>query len=198
MDKNTPANDKDIDRRITRTRARIQDALFSLMKETPYQKIRVSQIADAADISRSTFYLHYETKDALLLGIVDEIIDDYFKAVEEARSGKRESPARLLFSKWQQHIDQLGLVVEAGMEYRIYQRLRVFNKRRGDAVESKNALLDDYIRTMLDGASFALLLRWTKDNANVPVEQMTQIFEALNIDHLFRSLEDDMPDFGVK
>ena len=196
MNKHTPLNANDIDRRIKKTQARIQNALFSLMKETPYQKIRVSQIAKAADISRSTFYLHYETKDALLLGIVDEIIDEYFKGIEEVRSGKGENPARLLFSKWQQHIDQLALVVEAGMEYRIYQRLRAYNKLRGDAVESKNALLDETIRTMLDGALFALLLRWTRDHASVPADQMAQIFEALNIEDLFRTLENEMPDFG--
>lgn len=196
MNKYSPLNDNTIDRRIKKTQTRIQNALFSLMKEMPYQKIRVSQISKAADISRSTFYLHYETKDALLLGIVDEIIDEYFRAIENVRLGRGDSPARLLFSKWQQHIDQLALVVEAGMEYRIYQRLRAYNKLRGDEVESENALLDDTIRTMLDGALFALLLRWTRDHAVVPAQQMAQIFEALNIEALFRFLENEMPDFG--
>lgn len=196
MNKYSPLKDNAIDRRVRKSQTRIQNALFSLMKEMPYQKIRVSQIAKAADISRSTFYLHYETKDALLLGIVDEMIDEYFHAIENVRLGRGESPARLLFLKWQQHIDHLALVVEAGMEYRIYQRLRAYNKLRGDAVESENALLDDTIRTMLDGALFALLLRWTRDHAVVPAKQMAKIFEALNIEALFETLENEMPDFG--
>jgi hypothetical protein len=56
--------------------------------------------------------------------------------------------------------------------------------------------LNDYIRTMLDGASFALLIRWTKDNAKVPVRQMDQLFNGLNIPELFRAMEEQLPDFG--
>jgi AcrR family transcriptional regulator len=187
-----------LDRRIKRTRKLVQEALFSLMAESPYQKIRISQIADRADISRSTFYLHYQTKDDLLLSSVDEIIDEYFKTIDQPNREDKHSPALLLFSKWKQNIAKMRMILDAGMEYRIYQRLRVFNKQRAQSVESDNKLLDDYIRTMLDGASFALLLRWTQDNAHVPVEQMEALFDGLNITGLFKELGRKMPNFGVE
>jgi AcrR family transcriptional regulator len=185
-----------LDRRIRRTRKLIQEALFSLMKETPYQKIRINQITERADISRSTFYLHYETKDDLLLSVVDEIIEDYFQAIDNISSETTESPAYLLFSKWKQNLDKMRLVLDAGMEYRIFQRLRVFNNQRVQLSKTSNLLLNDYTRTMLDGASFALLLRWTRDNARIPVAQMDQLFNGLNIDELFQSLEEKLPNFG--
>ncbi len=185
-----------LDRRIRRTRKLIQEALFSLMKEIPYQKIRINQITERADISRSTFYLHYETKDDLLFSVVDEIIEDYFQAIDNISSETTESPAYLLFSKWKQNLDKMRLVLNAGMEYRIFQRLRVFNNQRDQSSKTSNLLLNDYTRTMLDGASFALLLRWTRDNASIPVAQMDQLFNGLNIDELFQSLEEKLPNFG--
>lgn len=184
------------DRRVRRTRKLIQDALFLLMQEYPYQKIRISQITARADISRSTFYLHYQTKEELLLSVVDEIIDQYFKAIDQADGNSKFSPAFLLFQNWKQNLDKMKLIVEAGMEYRIFQRLRVFNQQRGYHPRSRNNLLDDYIRTLLDGVSFALLIRWTQDNARIPVGQMEQLFYSLNVDTLFETLADKIPDFG--
>lgn len=188
--------EKTPDRRVRKTRKLIQEALFSLMKESPYRKIRISQITEHADISRSTFYLHYETKDDLLLSVVDEMIDEYFQSIYQAPPDPDHSPAYLLFSKWKQNIEKMRLVLDAGMEYRIYERLRTLNLQRKPLESEKNPLLNDYIRTMVDGAHFALLLRWTKDNASVPVKQMDQLFNGLKIVELFQSLEENLNNFG--
>ena len=184
------------DRRLRRTRKLIQNALFNLMQTTPYRKIRISQIAEEADISRSTFYQHFETKDALLLSVADEIIESYFQAIDEMLLGSDKSPTRLLFSKWQENLERMKLILDAGMEFRIYQRLRMFNTQRRVEDRLRNPLLDDYIRTMLDGACFALLLRWTRDQALIPVAQMEQLFAALQIDAMFETLGETLPDFG--
>ena len=186
------------DRRVRKTRKSIEDALFSLMDEIPYQKIRISQITDFADISRSTFYHHYETKDDVLLRIVDEIIDEYFQAIDEVIHGGEKSPTKILFHKWGQNINRMRLILDAGMEYRIYQRLRDFNSRRTYRDETDNPLLNDYIRTMLDGACFALLLQWTKDNASVPAKHMIELFNGLNINALFQSMNEELSEFGVR
>lgn len=185
-----------LDRRVRKTRKLIQDALFALLIEMPYRKIRISQITERADISRSTFYLHYETKEDLLMSVVDEMIDEYFTAIYHSPPDPEHSPAYLLFHKWKHNIDKMRLVLDAGMEYRIYERLRMLNLQRKPLQESKNPLLNDYIRTMVDGAHFALLLRWTHDKAQVPIEQMDQLFLGMKIPEIFERLEKEMPDFG--
>lgn len=188
--------EKQLDRRIKKTRKLIQEALFSLMRDNPYRKIRINQITERADISRSTFYLHYETKDDLLLSVVDEMIDEYFQSIYDSRPDPDHSPAFMLFYKWKHNIEKMRLVLDAGMEYRIYERLRTLNLRRKPLQESGNPLLNDYIRTMVDGAHFALLLRWTRDNARIPVDQMDRLFSGLKIQELFDRLEEEMRDFG--
>lgn len=54
------------DRRVTRTRALLEQALLSLIKEKPFDSISVQDIADRANIGRATFYLHYDNKEDLL------------------------------------------------------------------------------------------------------------------------------------
>jgi AcrR family transcriptional regulator len=52
--------------RAHRTRYSVGDALVSLMRERPYQSITVEDVLSRADISRSTFYSHFDGKDDAL------------------------------------------------------------------------------------------------------------------------------------
>src|SRR5260370_8381887 len=54
-----------IDRRIVRTRATLQHALNSLILKKRYESITITDICDAANVGRSTFYAHYTSKDDL-------------------------------------------------------------------------------------------------------------------------------------
>ena len=54
------------DRRIQRTHLLLHEALGSLIREKPYDRISVTAILDRAKVSRSTFYIHFRDKDELL------------------------------------------------------------------------------------------------------------------------------------
>jgi AcrR family transcriptional regulator len=55
-----------MDRRAVRTRQALHEALIRLITERDYDDISVIDIADAANVGRSTFYAHYTDKDELL------------------------------------------------------------------------------------------------------------------------------------
>lgn len=55
-----------VDRRITRTKLAIRDALVTLIKEKGFDALTVSDIVTRANINRGTFYLHYKDKFDLL------------------------------------------------------------------------------------------------------------------------------------
>src|SRR5262249_19275434 len=59
------------DRRIQRTRALLLSALLDLIVERGYEEITVQDIADRANVGRSTFYKHFLDKRELLLSGVD-------------------------------------------------------------------------------------------------------------------------------
>ena len=63
-----------MDRRTRYTKMVIQEALFSLLKTKPLSKITISDICKTAEISRPTFYLHYEDINALLDEIGENMI----------------------------------------------------------------------------------------------------------------------------
>ena len=55
-----------MDRRSQRTRAALKSAFIDLVLSRGYEPIAVSDITRRANVGRSTFYLHYTGKEALL------------------------------------------------------------------------------------------------------------------------------------
>ena len=64
-----------MDRRQRKTREAIFSAFSELIRKRRYESITVQDIIDRADIGRSTFYSHFETKDSLLKAICYDIFE---------------------------------------------------------------------------------------------------------------------------
>ena len=63
-----------VDRRVARTRAALRAAFNSLFFERGYDGFGVGDIADKANVGRSTFYEHYAGKEAILAETVAPLL----------------------------------------------------------------------------------------------------------------------------
>ena len=70
------------DLRYQRTEKLIRQAFLQLLKSKPYEKIKINEIIELAEISRNAFYLHYYSKDELL----DSLVDAYVKSFTEGQN----------------------------------------------------------------------------------------------------------------
>src|SRR5262245_11059285 len=65
------------DRRVKRTRELLQKALIELISEQGYDAITIQEIVDRADVARTTFYMHYNSKDDLFISCHEAILSEF-------------------------------------------------------------------------------------------------------------------------
>lgn len=70
--------EKKTDRRTLYTKQVITDAFVDLLSAKPLEKITITEICKNAQISRSTFYLHYQSENDIL----NEFADNLLKTLE--------------------------------------------------------------------------------------------------------------------
>lgn len=179
-----------VDRRTLRTRARLHDALKSLIAEESYEAIAVKHICERARVSRSAFYAHYATKDDLMRSGFDRL-RTLAVTSRRCQSGQQESSEqRFAFSP--------NLLHHARDHFRLHARLG----DRGVAIarEAVQDVLSDLVRCGLSaaarrdrcpgmprefvvqylvGATMAVITWWLEGGAKVP---------ALELDTMLRNL----------
>lgn len=64
------------DRRITRSKRALRQALIALLEERGFDSITVNDLCDRADLNRGTFYNHFRDKENLLAVFEDEVMAD--------------------------------------------------------------------------------------------------------------------------
>jgi AcrR family transcriptional regulator len=65
------------DRRVERTRELLQTALIELIAERGYDAITIQDIVDRANVGRTTFYSHYNSKDELFMSCHEAIVREF-------------------------------------------------------------------------------------------------------------------------
>lgn len=156
-----------MDPRIARTRRSLREALFALARERPLDEISVSDIAERAEVNRSTYYQHYSDKDTLLADALDAVIDD---AIGPDRPIIESEGTRILGS-YLRHVEDhadlyrmlLGEGGSATIQVRMTRRMQAII---GDAVERGGGLQDmtgmptELAAAAIAGAALATVRAW--------------------------------------
>ncbi|MCP5024652.1 MAG: TetR family transcriptional regulator [Actinomycetia bacterium] len=95
-------SEKQLDPRVVRTRALLTEALYELIQERRWDKIRVQDILDRTGISRSAFYAHFDNKYDLLVGTIPEL------QVLIGTPGQEEPDLVPLF----EHVDEMAVILK--------------------------------------------------------------------------------------
>ena len=70
------------DLRVMRTRKLIRDAFMDMVGEVGVARITVKDLTERAGINRKTFYLHFESIEALYDSVMNEVMNDFFDNYE--------------------------------------------------------------------------------------------------------------------
>jgi AcrR family transcriptional regulator len=74
----------------------IRETLESLLERKSFHEISIDDLAKGAGISRPTFYFYFESKEAVLLSLLDAIVSQADAASDAAQAVLERDPARFL------------------------------------------------------------------------------------------------------
>ncbi len=101
------------DRRISRAldqrrvrKAEILRAAQKVISEKGYAAASIADILEAADISRGTFYLYFENREALFHELIDGFIHQLMNCIQSVRKEDGD-PVQLLFANVKRVVDLL-------------------------------------------------------------------------------------------
>ena len=172
-----------MDRRQRKSRQAIFRAFTELLKEESYTKITVQKIIDQADVGRTTFYTHFETKDALLESFCAEIFEHVFSEVLDKEkthdfSGEHDTKARVthILYHLQEHIEYLPGIL-AGDSDAVF--MGYFKERLSGlfakAVRQSQAVPYDYMLNHMVN-DFAETIRWWAKHSRYSPEEISAFF----------------------
>jgi AcrR family transcriptional regulator len=155
-----------LDRRISRTRDTLGDALVELMQEKTFDDITVQDVLDRAGVGRSTFYAHYRDKQDLFLSDVEDFFELMSNLLTRHNvSVKRVAPVAELFGHISEARDFYSALVSSGKVNDVLELGRGYIARSiEDRLQMANVGLEGEERKAvayaLSGNLFALLDWW--------------------------------------
>ena len=174
-----------MDRRQRKTRRAIFDAFSSLLEEKSYSNVTVQDIIDKADISRSTFYSHFETKDELLRELCTEIFEHVFSEdltceashdfSKEDRDLKKEITHMLYHLRDNSRYISRILSCESGEVFMVYFKEYLEKVFRNELKKVKSDIPKDYLLNHMV-CDFAETVRWWMKNGEYSPEDVSRFF----------------------
>ncbi|GMA29155.1 TetR/AcrR family transcriptional regulator [Arenivirga flava] len=85
-----------MDPRIARTRRALQQALLGLVRERELEAVTIADVVERAEVTRSSFYLHYSDKETLLADALDALAEEEGAELPELLELIAEPPQALI------------------------------------------------------------------------------------------------------
>ena len=182
-----------MDRRQQKTRAAGISAFSSLLARKSYSKITVQEIIDAANIGRTTFYAHFETKDDLLKALCEELFGHIISSAMDCTHThglySNNTIPESVFCHLLQHLQEnenniLELLSCESSEL----FLRYFKDNLKELIQNQfvnqnrrnnKDIPQDFLVNHITGSFVEMVLWWIKNQMKEPPEKLDKYFRAV-------------------
>ena len=180
---------KKINRQSLRTRKMLRNALVELLKEKPLDKISISEITDRADLARSTFYTHFDTKEDLLHCCIDEPLSAFIDELKKKEGFGKDKDVDIqslvrFFRLWSEKTELIELLSVANLDKIVINRLRkhyldMYNQKVSIEFPALNPVLAEYYHDFMSYGNFGLLRFWIESGMRHSPETMGRLMYEL-------------------
>lgn len=177
-----------MDRRQKKSRDAIFAAFSRLLRNRRCEHITVQEIIDEANVGRSTFYAHFETKDMLLKEMCSDVFDHIFAgeicAHEDGRTDIQSRLAHILHHLKDSENDIIGILSsESGDIFLRYLREYLTTFFGMYLSDFRTDVPEDFLLNHLVYSFCAALRWWVDDKMRTPPEKTAEYFMTITETH---------------
>ncbi|KXT78245.1 TetR/AcrR family transcriptional regulator [Streptococcus sp. DD13] len=169
-----------MDRRITRTKRAIYQAFVDLLNEKGYGTMTVQDIIDRADVGRSTFYMHYESKETLLDALCQELFHHIFmkKSTEDLEVFQFIEHIMVHFKENQDKIASLFLSDNASFMLRLKEEIahHIYPLVADDYLSGLRHLPQDFVKNYVVTTFTETVKWWLRQRKRLSESTITHYF----------------------
>jgi AcrR family transcriptional regulator len=178
-------NTMSVDRRISRTRRLLSQALIELVAQHPYETISIRDITEQADIGYATFFRHYDSKDALMLEIFSHLLEEIEGLLDAQSPDYFAQEGVHLFDHIKAHSALYTSILSSSVFRRKLQaelaRLIVGHLEQHYPPEQPLAIPMEIAAHHMISALFGLIEWWLSQHQPYPIQTMASIYQRLII-----------------
>ena len=166
------------DRRITKTRKAIYHAFLHLLSQKDYDIITVQEIIDRADVGRSTFYSHYESKELLLDELCQKLFHHLFERDDQLSPQDYLAHIFQHFKKNQDHVTSLLLSKNDYFIRQLKKELEhdVYPMIADELIQAHPNIPHSYLKHLVVSHFIETLSWWLKKGKSYTEQEVIQFY----------------------
>lgn len=170
-----------MDRRTKKTKAAIYAAFEKLLSMKKYSQITIREIIDLADVGRSTFYSHFETKDELLKSMCHDI----FQNITSLKHSFNSTNPHSMITGILYHIKEnkkaiKGVITSESGDLFINYFKAYFNQQIEHFLDhsgkSYTKVPKDFLINHISGSFIEMVKWWIENNMKQTPEELTRYY----------------------
>ena len=171
-------------RQTRKTRQAIFTAFITLLNQKKYSKITMQEIADLADVGRSTIYSHFETKEDLLADMCRNIFEDMLMSGHTASDSPESMLVAILVHIKENKKVITGLFACDGLDI-FFEYCKQFLSSIITAPllagydETTSSLPKDYLLNHLVGSFMETVKWWVNNRMELSPEDVAQYYSRV-------------------
>lgn len=180
-----------MDKRVKRTRDLLQKSLMELIAERGYDSITIQEIVGRANLGRTRFYLHYNSKDELFMSCHQAILSEFHLGLLHplTREELLSPQIPLQMASAYRHLEEgralLYPIFQGKDSQLILRQIRERSAREIEAnlrtifVEAGSAIPFEMLATYLVGAQITLMQWWLEKRRPYTAETLARTFHRM-------------------